>query len=320
MTNAPHESDWVRLGDLIKTRMAVRDLTADDIEAAKGPKPTKLREILNGRARTIRSSLKQNLERAIDWEPGSIDRVLAGDEPIARMTRADMQRPPGPLTAKEAADEQFIEDALAQAENAHAQRRLREKGGTSQLRRWMEIQKIPEEDRTPEQRDYLQSRITERNRLAHLARQSAAEKPLIDLVIDGQNLASAQNNEMVSAYVRQVESAVVGLLGFERVTDALDGHQMEQTLIRAHESGLLEPFMREIDQLRAAGVVDRELLHRGTEALQRLIDEQEESERGDSDGVEDETQPDASAEDHEDEEAWLLDQAARNVADHEKPE
>lgn len=77
MTDDP----WNRLGAAIKSRMDETGVTPESVEAFGGPKPTKLRELVNQRATTLRDSLKPGLERALRWAPGDINRILAGEQP-----------------------------------------------------------------------------------------------------------------------------------------------------------------------------------------------------------------------------------------------
>ncbi|WP_286212825.1 hypothetical protein [Mycolicibacterium mageritense] len=311
------DNRWHRLGMLIKLRMEEVGATPEDVEQRGGPKPTKLRELVNLRATALRDSLKPGLEKAIKWQPGSINEVLRGGEPTP-MTANYYPEPfdVEAFRARAAANrdpdaDRMIEDALVDAER----RRLKEdarRGGTPSVLRWLAIHGKPESERTPEERAFLQARINERNRLAELAQRSAAEAPLIDLVVDGQTLAELKNDSDVSGYVRQVESVVVGLVGIERLTDALDGRAMERTIRRAVEGGVLDPFIDELDRLKSSGVEGRELLRRLSLAVDDLLHQQEEW-YGHTPS--DPPESDAPPEVYEDEE-YL---AARKVADGEQP-
>lgn len=76
----PNE-DWPRLAHALDARIAELHLTQAGIQAKGGPSPAKVREIINGRSTTLSPSKRRDLERAIGWAPGSIDRILAGGEP-----------------------------------------------------------------------------------------------------------------------------------------------------------------------------------------------------------------------------------------------
>lgn len=126
----------------------------------------------------------------------------------------------------------------------------------------MHIRGKPEADRTDEERAWLAASAAERNRLAHLAEWSEAEEPLVELVDAGRLLAFRTDDPEVRAYVRRVEAAVVGIMGIDRLTSALDGRATERTIIRATKAGVLNQFMDEVDRLREAGIEGRELMLR----------------------------------------------------------
>jgi transcriptional regulator with XRE-family HTH domain len=74
-------SDWARLGDAIRTRRVELELTQEDVAQAGGPSSALLRSLENKRATTLSRSKRRDLERALMWEPLSIDSVLAGGDP-----------------------------------------------------------------------------------------------------------------------------------------------------------------------------------------------------------------------------------------------
>lgn len=270
MNAPPDREQWVRLGELIKLRMATRSLHPNDIEEAGGPKPTKLREIVNGRAQTIRQSLKVNLEKVLDWTPGSIDLVLAGGDPIARLTAADLRRDPGPLTVEEAEREAFIEEVLAGSDLRRTdveQRRFRDR----RLAAVRDARKTPPADRSLEQWELIGANEQRGVR----ADRYINDEPLIELVIDGQDLAAAKGDREVSAYVRQVESAVVGIIGVERLTEALNGYVMERDIGRAFRGGVLPALIDEVDRLRAEGLKGGDLMRRVSNWLDARLSQAE---------------------------------------------
>ncbi|WP_131808465.1 hypothetical protein [Mycolicibacterium elephantis] len=75
------DDQWQRLGRLIDERLDALGVDASEVERLGGPKPTKLREIRNKRAKTLRKSLRPGLEKALSWSPGDIETVLRGGEP-----------------------------------------------------------------------------------------------------------------------------------------------------------------------------------------------------------------------------------------------
>lgn len=73
--------DWTRLRTALSDRIDELGLQQSEIQAAGGPSPAKVREILNGRSQTLVTSLRRGLERALQWPTGTIDTLLAGDDP-----------------------------------------------------------------------------------------------------------------------------------------------------------------------------------------------------------------------------------------------
>lgn len=86
MTTTSNE-DWSRLGAVIARRIDDLRLTRSDVQERGGPSPATVRAIINGRSRTLSVSKRRDLERALNWLPGSVDDVLAGGDP--RIVRAD---------------------------------------------------------------------------------------------------------------------------------------------------------------------------------------------------------------------------------------
>ncbi|SKG76090.1 hypothetical protein [Mycobacteroides abscessus] len=104
-------------------------------------------------------------------------------------------------------------------------------------------------------------------------RELAGDKhaPLIELVVEGQALAAAKDDPDVSAYVRRVEAAVVGVVGIERVTHALDTRTWSQTIRRATELGVLDEFMNEEDRIDQAGLTGRDRVRHLSIALEDIL-------------------------------------------------
>ena len=73
--------DWERLGRAIEERIASLHLTQADIQRLGGTSPAKVREIVNGRTETLSPSKRRDLERALKWDPGSVDKILDGGTP-----------------------------------------------------------------------------------------------------------------------------------------------------------------------------------------------------------------------------------------------
>lgn len=73
--------DWRRLQQAVEARIEDLHLTQAKIQAQGGPSPAKVREVVNGRARTFSASKRRDLERVLEWAPKSIDQVLSGGDP-----------------------------------------------------------------------------------------------------------------------------------------------------------------------------------------------------------------------------------------------
>lgn len=70
--------DWQRLGEHIAQRVDELGLQQHQIQAAGGPSPAKLRQLLRGSTNTLANSLRRGLERALQWPTGEVDAYLAG--------------------------------------------------------------------------------------------------------------------------------------------------------------------------------------------------------------------------------------------------
>lgn len=75
------KEEWDRLGEFVAKRMDELSLKQAEIQQRGGPSPAKVREITSRRATAMSPSKRRDLERAIEWKPGSIDTVLAGGQP-----------------------------------------------------------------------------------------------------------------------------------------------------------------------------------------------------------------------------------------------
>lgn len=71
--------DWQRLGERIAQRVDELGLQQHQIQAAGGPSPAKLRQLLRGSTTTLANSLRRGLEHALEWPAGEVDAQLAGN-------------------------------------------------------------------------------------------------------------------------------------------------------------------------------------------------------------------------------------------------
>ena len=244
-----------RLGELVTARRR-DDLGIRQDQLAYGPSTTTMTQIETGEKKVSDLSYRR-LEQSLGWAEGDCLRVLAGEDPIVVVPkpphRLDPRRdffrgPPRDFDAEMAAVPVVKVD-------------------TSPLAELLLARRTEPEERSPEQWALIHAADERRDREAAAVRRATDEAPLIELVADGQDLAAMKADEDVSAYVRKVESYVVGRIGIERLTETLDGRAMQRTLNRAVQSGVLDAFMEEIDRLRGLGVEGRELQRRVSEWL-----------------------------------------------------
>lgn len=79
MTGSHHE----RLAGLMDERRLELDMKWEEVAAAAGIKPPTLRAIRNGTNHPSPLTMR-GIDRALRWEPGSVDAVLAGGTPTVR--------------------------------------------------------------------------------------------------------------------------------------------------------------------------------------------------------------------------------------------
>lgn len=86
-----------RLGEAIRQRRKELKLTQLDVQKMGGPSTATLRLIEGGKHTDFRASTSRPLERALGWNPGSIDLILDGKEPVLRAKhlhpRVDVETP-----------------------------------------------------------------------------------------------------------------------------------------------------------------------------------------------------------------------------------
>jgi transcriptional regulator with XRE-family HTH domain len=71
---------WDRLGKAVRGRRLELGLTQVQVSERGGPSSETLRMIENNRAGRLSYRLRRHLEDALEWEPRSVDDVLAGGE------------------------------------------------------------------------------------------------------------------------------------------------------------------------------------------------------------------------------------------------
>lgn len=73
--------DWPRLAAYLDRRARYLGLTQTDIAARRGPSTTLWRDLIKGTRSNYAPGTLGKADRALDWEPGSSERVLRGAEP-----------------------------------------------------------------------------------------------------------------------------------------------------------------------------------------------------------------------------------------------
>lgn len=256
--NETQPENLVRLGDLVLNRR-VDELQIRQEQLAYGPSTSTMTKIEHEHVRVSALSYRK-LEKSIGWGQGSCARVLAGGDPEVvnpsppyRMLREDLfpSRGDGPETGPD--DDGFYQPPEIP---------IPATGAGTRLGRYLETKNVPVAERSIEQHLFMSEYEGEIRRRAQGAERLAREEPLVDLVDLGQALAAHKNDEEVSDYVRRVESAVVGVMGVHRLTDALHWRAQERTIARANMEGLLDQLIVELDRIRQTGVDGRELQRR----------------------------------------------------------
>ena len=106
---------WETLGDAVRHRRKELGLTQADVTARGGPSVETVRAIENNRAGRLGRQSRRALERAIEWDVGSIDAVLEGAAPRLLATATVAGAPPtAPPAGREAAS--AAADRFAMAE------------------------------------------------------------------------------------------------------------------------------------------------------------------------------------------------------------
>lgn len=247
MVDRAREEALLRLADLV-TERRWEQLGFRQDQLAYGPSTTTMTQIEAGEAVSDLSYRK--LDQSLGWQEGTCKSILAGGDPTVVV-----KRPPHRLDPKR----DFFRGGQPRDFEAEPATISVTKVDTSPLAKLLLAKRNSPAERTPEQWALIRAADERRKRQGAAAHRSAAERPFIELVWDGQRLAALKNDADVDAYVREVESAVVGMVGMDRLNEALDARLSEWMLIRANKAGVLREFMDEVDHLRESGVDDRDI-------------------------------------------------------------
>ncbi len=85
------DRDWERLAEFARERRDELGLTQEDVRAAGGPSTASIRLIEGALQHAYQPATLRDLERALQWERGSVARILAGGDPVPGVT---IQLPP----------------------------------------------------------------------------------------------------------------------------------------------------------------------------------------------------------------------------------
>lgn len=100
---------WATLGIAVRDRRKELGLSQADVTTQGGPSVETLRAIENNRAGRLSHKLRRALERAIEWETGSVEAILDGSPPRPRPAVSAADAPTaspanGPTSASNAAE------------------------------------------------------------------------------------------------------------------------------------------------------------------------------------------------------------------------
>ena len=94
------DRDWDRLAGFARERRVELGLTQEDVRAAGGPSTASIRLIEGALQRAYQPATLRDLERALQWERGSVARILAGGDPLPL---GDVPAPRSPVQVPSAA-------------------------------------------------------------------------------------------------------------------------------------------------------------------------------------------------------------------------
>jgi transcriptional regulator with XRE-family HTH domain len=72
---------WEKVGIAVRDRRTALGMTQSEVSERGGPSVETLRAIENNRAGRLSPRMRRALERVLEWKPGGIDAILAGDVP-----------------------------------------------------------------------------------------------------------------------------------------------------------------------------------------------------------------------------------------------
>lgn len=119
---------WERLGRAVRARRKELGLSQADVTARGGPSVPTLRVVENNRAGRLSSRLRRALERAIEWDTGSVEAILDGGfaRTMPPLTAAGAHASPPasrPASATDAAERFVMAERLVKMRRTFARHR-----------------------------------------------------------------------------------------------------------------------------------------------------------------------------------------------------
>lgn len=105
MSDATYPNDaWVRLGHKARQRRIALGLSQPEVNAAGGPSTGVISKIENAKQTSYEERVLVQLERALQWRPGSATAVLEGGEPADATSEGTRPALPSGAAGKVVAD------------------------------------------------------------------------------------------------------------------------------------------------------------------------------------------------------------------------
>lgn len=111
---------WERLGDEVRLRRKQLKLTQPDVAERGGLSVATVRSVETNRSGRLSRRLRRALERAIEWQEGSVDAVLEGGSPRVAGSATTTTLPPAPPVGREAAERFAMAERLIKMREAFA--------------------------------------------------------------------------------------------------------------------------------------------------------------------------------------------------------
>lgn len=94
-------SHWAKLGQAVRDRRTKLHMTQEDVAQAGGPSDFTMSKIEQGDPGPYRRSTLAALERALQWKPGAVEAILAGEDPGGWERPPSQERAPSSSSARD---------------------------------------------------------------------------------------------------------------------------------------------------------------------------------------------------------------------------